>query len=39
VSTKGCVTCHMPKIEIPGMHARFTDHWIRTVKSGETIPH
>jgi hypothetical protein len=39
VSTKGCVTCHMPKIEIPGMHAEFTDHWIRTVRSGDTIPH
>jgi hypothetical protein len=39
VSTKECVTCHMPKIEIPGMHAKFTDHWIRIVKSGDPIPH
>jgi len=32
VSTKECVTCHMPKYEIPGMHSKFTDHRIRIVK-------
>jgi hypothetical protein len=32
VSTKDCVTCHMPKYEIPGMHAKFTDHRIRIAK-------
>ncbi|HUS09839.1 MAG TPA: multiheme c-type cytochrome [Pyrinomonadaceae bacterium] len=32
VSTKECVTCHMPKVELPSMHAEFTDHWIRIVK-------
>lgn len=33
-----CVTCHMPKIEPPGVHFKFTDHWIRTVKPGEDYP-
>jgi hypothetical protein len=28
----------MPKIELPGMHAEFTDHWIRIAKPGEPIP-
>jgi hypothetical protein len=28
-STNQCVTCHMPKVELPEMHAKFTDHWIR----------
>jgi len=27
--TANCVTCHMTKIELPEMHAKFTDHWIR----------
>jgi hypothetical protein len=38
VSTKQCVTCHMPKVELPGMHFRFTDHWIRIVSSGDPVP-
>jgi hypothetical protein len=38
VSTKGCVTCHMPKVELPAMHYQFTDHWIRIVKAGEPAP-
>ena len=38
VSTNKCATCHMPKIELPGMHAEFTDHWIRNVKPGEPTP-
>jgi len=29
VGKQACVSCHMPKIEIPGMHSGFTDHWIR----------
>ena len=37
VSTKDCVTCHMPKQEIPGMHATFTDHRIRVVHKDDTI--
>jgi Cytochrome c554 and c-prime len=38
VSTKKCVTCHMPKVELGGMHADFTDHWIRIAKPGEPVP-
>ena len=39
VSRQKCTTCHMPKIELPGGHAKFTDHWIRIVKAGEATPH
>jgi hypothetical protein len=28
----------MPKIELPGAHGKFTDHWIRIVKLGEAMP-
>jgi hypothetical protein len=35
VSTSNCVSCHMPKYEVPGMHAKFTDHFIRIVRKGE----
>ncbi len=38
VAQRLCVTCHMPKIEVPGTHFQFTDHRIRTVKSGEPFP-
>ena len=38
VSTQQCTTCHMPKIDLPGGHAKFTDHWIRIVKPGEPTP-
>ena len=38
VSRKQCVTCHMPKIEVPEMHNKFTDHWIRIAKPGEPPP-
>jgi hypothetical protein len=27
--SKNCVSCHMPKVEDPSRHARFTDHHIR----------
>lgn len=33
-----CMSCHMPKIEPPGLHARFTDHRIRIVRPGEKYP-
>ena len=33
-----CVSCHMPKYEIPGSHFRFTDHDIRVVREGESYP-
>jgi hypothetical protein len=34
-----CTRCHMPKVELPGTHAKFTDHWIRTVRPGDAVPH
>jgi len=36
--SKSCVTCHMPKLELPGSHNRFSDHWIRVVRAGEAYP-
>ena len=38
VSTTGCVTCHMPKYEIPGSHHQFSDHQIRIVRNHEPYP-
>jgi hypothetical protein len=38
VSRQQCTTCHMPKIQLPGAHGKFTDHWIRIVKPGEATP-
>ncbi|HEX3557668.1 MAG TPA: multiheme c-type cytochrome [Pyrinomonadaceae bacterium] len=38
VSTKQCASCHMPKVELPEMHYKFTDHWIRVVRPGEPVP-
>jgi len=32
VSRQNCVSCHMPKTDVPEMHFKFTDHWIRIVK-------
>ncbi|HVF67011.1 MAG TPA: multiheme c-type cytochrome [Pyrinomonadaceae bacterium] len=38
VATRGCSDCHMPKVELPGMHFKFTDHWIRIAKPGSPVP-
>jgi hypothetical protein len=38
VSRQSCATCHMPKVEIPGSHTKFTDHRIRIAKDGEPFP-
>ncbi len=38
VAKSGCTTCHMPKVEVPGMHQAFTDHQIRIVHAGEPYP-
>ena len=38
VSTKNCVSCHMPKYDMPGMQFKFTDHFIRIVRKGESYP-
>ena len=37
-SRQGCVTCHMPKLELPGAHFKFSDHRIRIVKPNEPFP-
>jgi hypothetical protein len=38
VGTKQCVSCHMPKVEIPGIYFKFTDHWIRIAHKGQPYP-
>ena len=38
VGTRECVKCHMPKVDLPGAHAKFTDHWIRVVKPNAPYP-
>lgn len=35
--TKGCVTCHMPKVLIPDSHTEFTDHNIQIVKPANSV--
>jgi Cytochrome c554 and c-prime len=35
IGTENCVTCHMPKYEVPEMHFKFTDHLIRVVRGKE----
>ncbi len=38
VAKVNCVSCHMPKLNLPGAHIVFTDHQIRTVKPGAPYP-
>lgn len=38
VSQKNCVSCHMPKVEMPGSHYRFTDHQIRIARANDPYP-
>ena len=38
VAKDKCVSCHMPKVEFPGSHFKFTDHRIRIAKPGEPFP-
>lgn len=38
VGKKDCVTCHMPRVNVPVMHAPFTDHRIRIVRAGQPYP-
>jgi hypothetical protein len=33
-----CVTCHMPKLDLPGAHFAFTDHYIRVVQPNMPYP-
>jgi hypothetical protein len=38
VGKEKCAGCHMPKLDLPGAHALFTDHQIRIVRAGDTYP-
>ncbi len=38
VSAHDCVTCHMPRYELPGGHIKFFDHNIRVVRAGAPYP-
>lgn len=38
VAKQNCVACHMPKLELPGSHNKFTDHQIRIVRANEAYP-
>jgi hypothetical protein len=38
VAKSNCVSCHMPKVELPGGHAQFTDHQIRIARPGDPYP-
>lgn len=38
VAVKNCVSCHMPRIELPGAFHKFSDHRIRIVKANEAFP-
>ncbi len=38
VANANCDSCHMPRVEIPGTHFKFTDHRIRIVRPGAPYP-
>ena len=38
VAKVDCASCHMPKVDLPGSHARFTDHQIRIARAGAPYP-
>jgi Zn finger protein HypA/HybF involved in hydrogenase expression len=38
VGRAACATCHMPKVELPGSHFKFTDHRIRVARPGDPFP-
>jgi hypothetical protein len=38
VAKSNCVSCHMPKTEMPGLHFAFTDHRIRIARPGQSYP-
>ena len=37
-ASQNCASCHMPKIELPGAHYKFTDHRIRIARPGDPYP-
>ncbi|HEX4771709.1 MAG TPA: multiheme c-type cytochrome [Bryobacteraceae bacterium] len=38
IGKEKCVSCHMPKVDLPGAHLTFADHDIRVVHPGESYP-
>lgn len=38
VAKENCASCHMQKVEIPGSHHRFADHYIRVIKANSPYP-
>lgn len=38
VAQRNCVSCHMPKLEMPGAHYKFTDHEIRIARANAPYP-
>jgi hypothetical protein len=38
VAKANCASCHMPKLDMPGSHHKFTDHEIRVVRANERYP-
>ena len=38
VAANNCVSCHMPKLPMPGSHHKFTDHEIRIVRANAPYP-
>jgi hypothetical protein len=39
MASERCASCHMPKVELPGAHFKFTDHRIRIAREGEAYPY
>jgi hypothetical protein len=37
-SKSNCITCHMPQVEVPTVHATFFDHRIRVVRPNSPYP-
>lgn len=37
-ATANCASCHMPKTDVPEMHSKFVDHYIRIVRPGRPVP-
>jgi Cytochrome c554 and c-prime len=38
VGSSNCVSCHMPRGELPGGHTMFTDHFIHVAQPNEAYP-
>ena len=37
-ATANCTSCHMPPTDVPEMHSKFVDHYIRIVRPGQPVP-